>query len=305
MSAELRSASLRPGAAELPVSAENQALGRPDSGWRRQLFDIIFESHTLAGRAFDVTLLALILASVLVVMLDSVQSVHTRFERLFDVLEWIFTLLFTLEYLARLACVQRPLRYATSFFGLVDLLSVLPTYLAFFFPELQALIDVRVLRLLRAFRILKLTAYIAEYRYLGAALHASRRKILVFLTFVLIVQLIMATVMYVIEGPANGFTSIPMALYWAITTMTTVGFGDVVPRTDAGRAVASFMMLLGWGIIAVPTGIVTAQMTRGVRERRAGTRECPGCGASGLSPTARFCENCGEPLPQPAAPSSG
>jgi voltage-gated potassium channel len=291
--------------ADLPVSSENRALGRPASGWRRQLFDIIFESNTPAGRTFDVVLLALILSSVLVVMLDSVQGIGRRFETQFDVLEWIFTLLFTLEYIARLACVQRPLRYATSFFGIVDLLSVLPTYLALFFPELQALIDVRVLRLLRVFRILKLTAYIAEYRYLGAALHASRRKILVFLTFVLIVQLIMATVMYVIEGPPNGFTSIPMALYWAITTMTTVGFGDVVPRTDLGRAVASFMMLLGWGIIAVPTGIVTAQMTRGVRERRAGTRECNGCGASGLSPTARFCENCGEPLPRPAAPPGG
>ncbi len=307
MSAELRSPPLRPGAADLPVSAENQPLGRPDSGWRRQLFDIIFESHTPAGRTFDVVLLVLILTSVLVVMLDSVQSINARFDRLFDVFEWIFTLLFTLEYLARLACVQRPLRYATSFFGIVDLLAVLPTYLAFFFPDLQALIDVRVLRLLRAFRILKLTAYISEYRYLGAALRASRRKILVFLSFVLIAQVLLATVMFVIEGPENGFTSIPMAIYWGITTMTTVGFGDVVPRTDLGRAVASFMMLLGWGIIAVPTGIVTAEMTGtrlGARRRLFG-RDCVACGATGLAPSARFCESCGEPLPQQAAPPGG
>lgn len=284
---------------EPPISPENRDFGRPDSGWRRQLFDIIFESNTPAGRGFDIALLALILASVLVVMLDSVRNIGARFESLFTVLEWVFTLLFTLEYIARLACVQRPLRYATSFFGIVDLMAVLPTYLALFFPELQALIDVRLLRLLRAFRILKLTAYISEYRYLAAALHASRRKIMVFLSFVLIVQLIMATLMYVIEGPANGFTSIPMSLYWAITTMTTVGFGDVVPKTDLGRALASLMMLLGWGIIAVPTGIVTAQMT-GTRlgARRPLGQNCPGCGATGLSLQAKFCESCGEALPQ-------
>jgi len=189
-----------------------------------------------------------------VVILDGVQSIEARYGTLFDVFEWGFTLLFSVEYVMRLACVRHPLRYATSFFGIVDLLAVLPTYFAFFVPEANALIDVRMLRLLRIFRILKLGAYVSEFSFLGEALLASRRKIIVFIGFVLITVTILGTVMYLVEGPENGFTSIPIAIYWGITTMTTVGFGDIAPKTNLGRFIASCMMLMGWGILAVPTG---------------------------------------------------
>jgi voltage-gated potassium channel len=206
-------------------------------------------------------------------------------------------LLFTVEYVARLACVQRPARYARSFFGIVDLVAILPTYLALFFPTLQVLMDVRLLRMLRAFRILKLAAYVHEYRALGAALRASRRKILVFIGTVGILVMLLGTVMYVIEGPGNGFTSIPIAVYWAISTMTTVGFGDIVPKTDLGRAVASLIMLMGWGILAVPTGIVTAEMTSRRLDRvETRLRRCVGCGSAGHSPQARYCQDCGAGL---------
>jgi voltage-gated potassium channel len=278
------------------VSAENAAFGRPPPGLRRTLFEAIFESDTTPGKAFDVVLLLLIVSSVAVVMLDSVPGIGRRYGALFDALEWGFTLLFSAEYLARLACVQRPLRYARSFFGVVDLLSVLPTWLAFFFPGLHALIDVRVLRLLRIFRILKLTAYMREYRVLGEALAASRRKILVFLSAVAMIVVLLATVMYVVEGPDHGFTSIPLAIYWAITTITTVGFGDIVPKTDLGRAIASVMMLLGWGILAVPTGIVTAEITSRRIQPEGTLRQCPACGSTGHAPSARHCQDCGAPL---------
>jgi voltage-gated potassium channel len=278
-------------------SWEAREFGIPASGWRRRAFIVIFEADTHKGRLFDVWLLAAIVTSVVVVMLDSVRSISDRHGSLFDVLEWGFTVGFTIEYIARLMCVERPLRYARSFFGVIDLLSVAPTYLAFFFPEFQALIDIRVLRLLRTFRILKLVAYINEYRYLAAALRDSRRKVLVFLAAVLMIQVTMSTLMYVIEGPENGFTSIPTSVYWGITAMTTVGFGDIVPRTDLGRAIASVMMLLGWSILAVPTGIVTAEMTR--RSAAAGPEptRCGACGNARHLPQARYCQACGTKLP--------
>ncbi|MGZ9031101.1 MAG: ion transporter [Burkholderiaceae bacterium] len=275
---------------------EARHFGIPAEGWRRRWFIIIFESDTRTGRLFDVGLLVVIVASVLVVMLDSVHTVGGRYGTVFDVLEWGFTLAFTAEYVARLLCVNHPLRYARSFFGIIDLVSVLPTYLAFFFPELHALIDVRVLRLLRTFRVLKLVAYVSEYKYLAAALSDSRRKILVFLAAVMLIQVTMSTLMYVVEGPENGFTSIPTSIYWGITAMTTVGFGDIVPKTDLGRAIASVMMLIGWSILAVPTGIVTAEMTR--RSGGAPARRCPACSAAHHLPTARFCHGCGKELPE-------
>jgi voltage-gated potassium channel len=279
-----------------PVIPDARRLGRPLSGWRLRLYTVIFEADTPAGRAFDLALIGLILASVTVVMLDSVESLHARWKPVFDVLEWAFTLLFTLEYVARLSCVQRPLRYARSFFGVIDLVAILPTYLSFFVPGLHALIDVRVLRLLRLFRILKLSEYVAEYGALGRALMASRRKILVFLSFVLMVVVVMGTLMYVVEGPANGFGNIPVSVYWAITTMTTVGFGDITPKTDLGRLIASVMMLLGWGTLAVPTGIVSAEFTAQRTRHRPTTRTCPSCLSEGHEPDARFCRDCGAPL---------
>jgi voltage-gated potassium channel len=252
-----------PAARTLAVSSTTDArFDKPASGWRRNMFTVIFEADTRAGLAFDLVLIAVIVASVLVVILDSVQSIREQWRPLFSGLEWTFTALFTLEYIARLACVNRPLRYALSFYGVIDLLALLPTYLVAFAPELAYLIDVRVLRLLRVFRIFKLSRYSVEYRALVSAVAASRRKITVFVGFVMLVVLVMGTLMYVVEGPVHGFTSIPVAVYWAISTMATVGFGDLVPKTDLGRAIASVMMLLGWGVLAVPTGIVTAEMAR-------------------------------------------
>lgn len=266
-------------------------------GWRLRLYTIIFEADTRAGRAFDLALVALILASVAVVVLDSMAAVHARWGSVFTVLEWGFTLLFTAEYVARLACVRHPLRYARSPFGIIDLVAVLPTYLAILVPGLHALIDVRVLRLLRLFRILKLGAYVHEFGMLGRALMASRRKILVFMVFVMMVVMIMGTLMYVVEGPEHGFTSIPVGVYWAITTMTTVGFGDITPKTDLGRVIASAMMLLGWGTLAVPTGIVSAEFTAQKMGRAPTTRTCHECLSEGHAPSARFCRDCGAPLP--------
>lgn len=269
---------------------------RPRSGWRLAVYRVIFESDTRAGRLFDIVLVVCIVASVAVVVLDSVPSLHARHDGAFDVLEWTFTALFTLEYAARLACTRRPLRYATSVFGVIDLLAVLPTYVGVFVPDASLLLDIRVLRLLRVFRIFRLAAYMHESSALGSALVASRRKIFVFLSFVVMVVLIMGTLMYVVEGPQNGFRSIPIAVYWAISTMTTVGFGDIVPKTDIGRAIASVMMLLGWGILAVPTGIVSAEFAAQRMPQRA-SRQCPVCLSDGHSVDARFCADCGAKLP--------
>jgi len=278
-------------------SIEARAFGRPPHGWRRRWFTVIFESDTPLGRRFDVALLAVVAGSVVVVMLESVHPLADRHAALFLALEWGFTVLFGVEYIARLVCVQRPLRYATSFFGLVDLASVLPMFVAAFVPGLHVLIDIRILRMLRAFRILKLTEYVREYSSLGDALYASRRKIAVFLSVVALVVVILGTVMYVVEGPQHGFTSIPVAIYWAITTMTTVGFGDIAPKTTLGRLVSSVVMLLGWGILAVPTGIVTAEMTSRRLSVLDVPRQCTFCEAAVLAADARFCHRCGAPLP--------
>ena len=271
-------------------------FGRPADGWRRRAHDVVFRNDSPAGRAFDVALMVVILASVLVVMLDSVPWIAARYRGIFHALEWIFTAFFTIEYVVRLACVRRPLAYARSFFGIVDLLAVLPTYISTFVPELAALIDVRVLRLLRVFRVLKLGQYLDEFQFLAQAFADSRRKILVFLTAVFVAVVVGGTVMYVVEGPQNGFSSIPISVYWAVTTMTTVGFGDITPKTDFGRLVASFMMLLGWGVLAVPTGIVTAEMTARRTSRLVMRRLCPGCGAVGHDADAGYCRLCGAAL---------
>jgi len=279
------------------IPGNQRELGRPPRGWRRRMYEVIYESETPEGRLFDKIIIWAILVSVAVVIADSVPAWNKRFRLGFDIAEWFFTVLFTVEYVARILAVERPLRYMRSFFGIVDLVSILPTYLALVFPETHALIDVRILRLLRIFRVFKLTEYVVEYQLLGEALAASRRKILVFLSAVIMVVLILGTLLYVIEGPEHGFTDIPTAVYWAVTTITTVGFGDIVPKTDAGRFIASVMMLIGWGTLAVPTGIVTAEMT--VRRHivpRSALRTCAACGAVGHSPEARFCQMCGVAL---------
>jgi len=281
----------------LPEQQAGAAFGKPPGGFRRRLYNVIFEADTRAGRMFDIALVFAILLSILVVVLDSVPSINSGHKDTTNALEWGFTLLFTLEYLARLSCVRHPLRYATSFFGIIDLLTIVPAYFSLFVPESSALLDIRILRLLRIFRIFKLTLYINEYTMLGGALRASGRKILVFLSVVLMAVLILGTVMYVVEGPKHGYTSIPVAIYWAIVTMTTVGYGDITPQTGLGKAIASFMMLLGWGILAVPTGIVTAEMTSTrMGHGRWPPRACPACGSDGHEPQARFCKDCGNQL---------
>ncbi|WP_373887949.1 ion transporter [Massilia sp. WF1] len=287
------------------VSQVPDSYGKPPPGLRRRMFDIIFEADTPAGRRFDIALVFAILLSILVVVLDSVPGLHKEYGKALDTAEWVFTGLFTLEYLARIVCVQRPWRYAGGFYGVIDLLAVLPSYFSLMVPGTELLLDIRILRLLRVFRIFKLTLYIEEYTRLGEALSASRRKIMVFLSVVLMAILILGTIMYVVEGPKNGYTSIPVAMYWATVTMTTVGYGDITPHTYLGKAIASFMMLLGWGILAVPTGIVTAEIAANRNERRRGAarsraeRRCGACGSTGHEAGARFCKDCGAALGAP------
>ena len=262
-----------------------------------KLFTVIFEADTRAGRYFDQGLLVAILISLLVVMMDSVDGLAGRYKSFLTSLEWVFTVLFSIEYLLRLYSAKNRWKYALSFFGLVDLMAILPTYLALFFPELNAFLAVRVLRMLRIFRVFKLTSYISEVAMLATAMRESRRKILVFLSVVLTVVMVMGTLMYVIEGPANGFTSIPVSIYWAVTTMTTVGFGDIAPKTDLGRFISSLMMLMGWGTLAVPTGIVTTEMAVTRLGGRATTRTCGQCLTEGLGAEDVFCRYCGDRLP--------
>lgn len=271
-------------------------LGRPDAGWRRRLYVIIFEADTRAGKLFDVVLIAAILASVVVVMIDSVDAIRARHGLLLGILEWLFTLLFTAEYLTRLMVVKKPLRYATSFFGIIDLLAILPSYLSLFLTGTHYLVDIRALRLLRIFRVLKLSPYLSEANVIVQALVASRRKIAVFLTTVLIAVVILATLMYLVEGPANGYTSIPTAIYWAIVTLTTVGYGDISPKTPLGQVIASVVMILGYGILAVPTGIVTAELTTRAMHRPPTTRTCQNCLTEGLEADAVYCKQCGHRL---------
>ena len=276
----------------------HQHFGKPEGGWREELYEIIFESHTRTGQMFDLVLIGAIVLSVVTVVLASIAPVAQEYGQWLFISEWLFTLLFTVEYIGRLLCVKRPDRYARSFFGVIDLMSVVPSYVSLFFPGSHVLLDVRILRLLRIFRILKLTLYIQEYSMLGEALLASRRKILIFLSVVFLIVFLLGTVMYVVEGPKHGFTSIPTGVYWAISTVTTVGFGDLVPKTDIGRAIASFMMLLGWGILAVPTGIISSELSHQRGVRAATGRVCTRCHASGHEDAAYFCKNCGEALPQ-------
>lgn len=271
------------------ISLSAREYGEPHGGWRRAVYRVVFESDTPAGVLFDKVLVVAIVASILTVMLDSVPSFHAEWGGTFEVIEWGFTALFTVEYLLRVICLRQPTRYARSFYGVVDLLAVLPTYLVLFFPNVHVLIDVRVIRLLRIFRIFKLTPYISEFQALSGAVAASARKIQVFLTVVLMIVIIMGSVMYVVEGPQHGFTSIPTAIYWAITTMTTVGFGDIAPKTEIGRMISSVMMLIGWGTLAVPTGIVTSELAL---RRRVGV-PCRECGAETYDPAAEYCSRCG------------
>jgi voltage-gated potassium channel len=272
--------------------------------WRTALHRVIFGAETPAGRWFDVILIFSILASVAVVMLDSIQTVQSAHGRLLNSLEWFFTFLFTGEYVLRLLCSPRPGRYATSFFGVVDLVSLLPTYLAVLFPAGRFFIVLRILRIMRVFRVLKLVQYVGEANVLRRALWASRRKIIVFLFALFTLVVVLGSLMYVIEGEANGFTSIPRSVYWAVVTLTTVGYGDISPRTNLGQMLAMVIMILGYSIIAVPTGIVTAEITYAGREK-AGPVRCPGCGAGGHDGDAGHCKFCGAALSDGQARKNG
>jgi voltage-gated potassium channel len=261
---------------------------------RQRLYEIIFEADTRAGKAFDLALIFAILLSVLAVMLESVAGIRLRHGEGLRTTEWVFTLLFTLEYGLRLASVDRPWRYALSFYGVVDLLSILPTYLSLVVPGAQSLLVLRALRLLRVFRVMKLVRYVGEAQTLARALHAARPKITVFLFTVLTLVLIVGTLMYLIEGEPSGFTSIPVSIYWAVVTMTTVGYGDITPQTVPGQMLAALIMIVGYGIIAVPTGIVSVELARA--SRPVSRKVCSGCLAQDHDPDALYCKHCGLPL---------
>ena len=283
--------------AKSPPSSAKSTGARKLSPWQHRMHEIIFEADTRAGKAFDITLLIAILLSVLAVMLDSVASVHARWGGLLLVAEWIFTILFTIEYVLRLMCVGRPLRYAFSFFGVVDLLAILPTYLSFFFVGSRSLLVIRALRLIRMFRVFKLAHHLSEARALAEALQRTRAKVTVFLVVVLSIVVIMGSAMYLIEGgePNTKFTSIPRSVYWAIVTMTTVGYGDISPQTEIGQALAAVAMLIGYSIIIVPTGIFSAELVS-TRTRSVSTQACPSCSCEGHDSDAVFCKYCGARL---------
>ena len=268
---------------------------RPVSGWRLRLRRIMFESETPAGRRFALVLIFTIILSVLTVMLDSVDAVRNAHGDLLYVLEWFFTLVFTLEYILRLVCAERRLRYATSFFGIVDLLAILPTYIDVLLPGSHYLVVIRVLRVLRVFRVLKLVQYLAAARMMLRAIQSSYRKVAVFVLTVMTAVVILGSLMYVIETPENGFTSIPRSIYWAIVTITTVGYGDISPKTAPGQMLATIVMLLGFSIIAVPTGILSVEISQAMRIR-GGARSCLGCNAEIREPDAKYCQYCGTEL---------
>ncbi|MDB5201516.1 MAG: ion transporter [Ferruginibacter sp.] len=269
---------------------------KPYDGWRKKLHTVIFESNTPAGKAFDSILLVLIILSIIAVMLDSVESLHAKYGQLFFILEWIFTIIFSIEYILRLITVTNPLRYSLSFLGLIDLLAIIPMYLSIILVGAQSLLVLRALRLLRIFRIFKLTHFISEMEFLGMALKTSLKKISIFMMAVLMIVIILGSLMYIIEHRANGFTSIPDSIYWAIVTITTVGYGDISPITPLGKFVASIIMLLGYGIIAVPTGIITTEMAMAARTKNQLHEACPGCGKEGHDADAQFCKFCGTRL---------
>lgn len=264
------------------------------SGWRNQVYEVIFGYDTPAGKLFDVGLIIAIITSVLAVMLESVQAYHDEYGQFFMYLEWGFTVLFTLEYIARIISIGQPMRYIFSFYGIVDLLSLLPTYMALIFPPAYFLVDIRTIRLLRIFRILKLTRYMRASRVLGEAMRNSGAKIAVFLLVVLTIVIIAGTLMYLIEGEENGFNNIPHSIYWAIVTLTTVGYGDIAPNTALGQVIASIIMIMGYGVIAVPTGIVGIELSHVKKiTSTTKTKACTNCALETHDKDAKYCKRCG------------
>jgi len=271
---------------------------KKEPSWKNKLHEIIYEADTPSGKLFDVVLLIFILLSIVLVMLESVDYIGNKYYGILNILEWIITILFTFEYIARIICVKKPKAYIFSFYGIIDFLSTIPKYLSLFFVGTHSLVAIRALRLLRVFRILKLTRYIGESTNFGRALKRSRVKVAVFLSFVLVLCIILGTVMYLIEGDEDsGFSSIPRSVYWAIVTLTTVGYGDIAPVSALGQSIASLIMILGYGIIAIPTGIVTSEMTKSERNNiPKNTQSCTNCMESYHTDDAQFCHKCGHPL---------
>ncbi len=267
---------------------------------RDATYRIIFEAETRLGKLFDIALILAILSSVTVVMLDSVPEIAERYHGALRLAEWFFTGVFTIEYMARIWCVASKKKYALSFFGIIDLLSVIPTYLSLLIPGIEVLADVRILRVVRVFRILKLVQYMGEAEVLVATLKASRFKIAVFLITVMSIVVVIGSIIYLIEGPENGFTSIPRGLYWSVVTLTTVGYGDVTPQTGLGQALAAILMVMGYALIAVPTGLFSAefvQQNKAPQEQlRAPAQSCPGCGTLEADQQADYCRYCGQRL---------
>jgi len=272
--------------------------------WRNKLHEIIYEADTPAGKLFDIVLLVVIIASIILVMLESVKSVNLKYHDLLNVSEWVITILFTLEYIARIVVVNKPLKYITSFYGIIDLLSTIPKYLSLLFAGTHALVALRALRLMRIFRILKLARFLGASNNLVRALKASRAKISVFLFAVVILCIVLGTIMYLVEGEENGFVNIPKSVYWCIVTLTTVGFGDIAPSTPLGQFIASLVMILGYGIIAVPTGIVSAEYSSQKNSQNdsqnadviTNTQSCSNCLATRHRDNAKYCYECGNAL---------
>ncbi len=263
--------------------------------WRDRLHEIIYEADTPEGKLFDVVLLILIILSIILVMLESVNEYDQKYHDFFNISEWIITILFSIEYILRILSVKNPKKYVFSFFGVIDFLSTVPKYLSLILGGTQALVALRSLRLLRVFRILKLVRYVGEANRLALALKKSRIKILVFISAVVVLCIIIGTIMYLVEGDESGFTSIPRGVYWAIVTLTTVGFGDIAPTTNIGQFLASLVMILGYGIIAIPTGIVTSEYTKQI-STGINTKACKHCSAEKHKNNATYCYNCGEEL---------
>ena len=262
---------------------------------KHKLYDIIFEADTKSGKAFDIFLLILIITSILAVMMESVSSINAIYGKPLVIIEWIITFFFTLEYILRIWIVRRPLKYIFSFYGIIDLLAILPSFLGIFVAGAHGMLIIRALRLLRIFRLFKLTRYTSEGNHLIRALKASRHKITLFLFTILTIVIIIGTLMYLVEGEENGFTSIPKSIYWAIVTLTTVGYGDIAPATNIGQFFASIVMIMGYSIIAVPTGIVTAEITR-TKHKTVTTQTCPECLKEGHDLDAKYCKYCGSEL---------
>jgi voltage-gated potassium channel len=269
---------------------------KPRPGWRSHIHTIIYGTHTPAGKLFDIVLLIAILYSIVIVMLESVKSYNDQYHTFFNISEWVVTILFTIEYILRIICVQQPKKYIFSFYGIVDLLSTLPKYLSFFILDTQFLAVFRALRLLRVFRILKLIRFVGEANNLTRALKQSRSKIFIFMFFVLIISIILGTIMYLVEGPENGFKSIPQSIYWCIVTLTTVGFGDITPQTPLGQMLATLIMIIGYGIIAVPTGIISAEYASTKNIKPNNQEACRNCGADIINSDAAYCRKCGSKL---------